>query len=81
MPQHVYTGLGSQIYVRALCDITEMKYLYCLDNGIVCAYHFSPHLRAAVRRCCVPMYCYGDPHPIVAVVFICPLFVFTYPRA
>lgn len=53
MPQRVYTGLGSLIYVRAVCDITEMKYLYCLDNGIVCAHHFSPHLRAAVRRCCV----------------------------
>lgn len=27
------------------------------------------------------VYCYGDSHPIVAVVFICLLFVFTYPRA
>jgi len=27
------------------------------------------------------VYRYGDSHPIVAVVFICPLFVFTYPRA
>jgi len=64
MPQHVCAGLGSLIYVRAVCDITEMKYLYCLDNGIVCAYHFSPHLRAAVRRCCVllrrfPPHCGG----------------------
>jgi hypothetical protein len=25
--------------------------------------------------------CYGDSHPIVALLFICPLFVFTYPRA
>jgi hypothetical protein len=26
------------------------------------------------------VYCYRDAHPIVVVVFICPLFVFTYPR-
>jgi hypothetical protein len=39
--------------MRTLCRITEMKYLYCLDNGIVRTYHVSPHPRCAVYRCYV----------------------------
>jgi hypothetical protein len=73
-----YTRLDSSIYMHTLCDITEMKYLYCLDNGIVRTYHVSPHPRCAVYRCYVLL---QRCPPLVAVVFICALFVFTYPLA